>query len=78
MTDDTKNIFKRSLSLSRKTNDDLLALCASLGVNPHSYMVNELAKSIQRDSMTYQMKENTADQLTSLFATLTQDQEKEV
>jgi hypothetical protein len=78
MTDDTKNVFKRSLSLSRKTNDDLLSLCSFLGVNPHSYMVNELAKSIQRDSMTYQMKQDTSDQLTKLFATLTQDNEKEV
>ena len=51
--------IKRSLSLSPKTNADLLALADILGVNPHSYMVNELAKSIQRDSITFQMKKDT-------------------
>jgi hypothetical protein len=69
--------IKRSLSLSPKTNADLLALADVLGVNPHSYMVNELAKSIQRDSITFQMKKNTEDQLTKLFSTLTQDQKTE-
>ena len=63
---------KRSLSLSQKTNTDLLALAEALGVNPHSYMVNELSKCIQRDSLTFQMKNNTENQITQLFAALTE------
>jgi hypothetical protein len=69
--------IKRSLSLSPKTNADLLALADILGVNPHSYMVNELAKSIQRDSITFQMKKDTEDQLTKLFSAFIQDQKTE-
>lgn len=65
---------KRSLSLSKKTNDDLLSLAEELGVNPHSYMVNELAKAIQRDSIAFQMKKNTDDQLGKLFEILSEAQ----
>ncbi len=73
--DKEKTIFKRSLSLSPKTNADLLALAEVLGVNPHSYMVNELAKAIQRDSIAFQMKKNTEDQLGKLFEILAEAQE---
>jgi hypothetical protein len=66
----TNKQYKRSLSLSEKTNRDLLELCELLGVNPHSYMVNELAKSIQRDSMTYQIKKSTEDQMAKMLSLL--------
>lgn len=59
--------IKRSLSLSQKMNSDLLALSEALGVNPHSYMINELAKSIQRDSLSLQVKKNTQEQLATLL-----------
>ncbi len=62
--------IKRSLSLSKKTNDDLLALADELGVNPHSYMVNEIAKAIQRDSLAFQIKKNTDDQLAKMMELL--------
>lgn len=65
-----KTIYKRSLSLSPKTNSDLISLSEMLGVNPHSYMVNELAKAIQRDSIAFQMKKNTEDQIGKLFEIL--------
>lgn len=74
MTEPKSNIFKRSLSLSLKTNADLLALTETLGVNPHSYMVNELAKAIQRDSLAFQMKKNTEDQLGKLFEMISEAQ----
>ncbi len=63
---------KRSVSLSQKMDKDLLALTDALGVNPHSYMVNELAKSIQRDSLNLQMKNNTESQFAELFKSLNQ------
>ena len=66
----TNKQYKRSLSLSEKTNRALLELCELLGVNPHSYMVNELAKSIQRDSMTYQIKKSTEDQMAKMLSLL--------
>lgn len=72
-----KTIFKRSLSLSPKTNADLLALAEVLGVNPHSYMVNELAKAIQRDSIAFQMKKSTEDQLSKLIDVISQASESQ-
>jgi Asp-tRNA(Asn)/Glu-tRNA(Gln) amidotransferase B subunit len=51
-----------------------LALTETLGVNPHSYMVNELAKAIQRDSLAFQMKKNTEDQLGKLFEMISEAQ----
>lgn len=44
---------KRTITLSKKTNDDLETLCEHLGVNVHSYVVNEIAKAVQRDSITF-------------------------
>lgn len=70
MAEQKSKIYKRSLSLSQKTNDDLIALAEALGVNPHSYMVNEIAKSIQRDSIAFHMKKSTDEQLSNLVATL--------
>lgn len=69
--------IKRSLSLSPKTNSDLLALAEVLGVNPHSYMVNELAKAIQRDSIAFQMKKSTEDQLGKLIDVISQAAESQ-
>ena len=54
---------KRSVSLSHKTNEDLKLLTAALGVNAHSYMVNELAKAIQRDSLALKIKNDTQEQM---------------
>ena len=42
---------KRSLTLSQKTNADLLELSEALGINPHSYLIGEVAKAIQRDRL---------------------------
>ena len=49
---------------------DLIALTDALGVNPHSYMVNELAKCIQRDSVAFQMKTNTETMIGEFMASL--------
>lgn len=70
MSESKEPPVKRSLSLSKKTNEDLLALADELGVNPHSYMVNELAKAIQRDSIAFQMKKNTDDKVDTLMQLL--------
>lgn len=61
--------FKRSLSLSKKMNDDLLALTSALGINAHSYMINELAKSIQRDSLSLNINSSTNNVLSDMLNT---------
>jgi len=69
---------KRSVSLSHKTNEDLKLLTAALGVNAHSYMVNELAKAIQRDSLALKIKNDTQDQMSgmmSLMASMLDDKD---
>ena len=55
------------MSLSDKMNDDLVALTDALGVNPHSYMINELAKSIQRDSLALKIKDDTQAQMNKMM-----------
>lgn len=57
---------KRGVSLTEKTNADLEELCAHLGVNMHSYMVNELAKAIQRDRLALQINKNQKDAFDSM------------
>tara|TARA_B110001454_G_C12697196_1_gene424973 strand:- start:1149 stop:1379 length:231 start_codon:yes stop_codon:yes gene_type:complete len=68
---------KRSMSLSKKMNDDLVVLTEALGVNAHSYMINELAKSIQRDSVSFQIKSNTENQLSEFMATIASSLQEE-
>lgn len=46
-----ENNKRRTVNMSAKLNSDLEELCEHLGVNIHSYMVNEIAKSVQRDRM---------------------------
>lgn len=68
--DDSPNI-KRSVSLSRKTYDDMIELCEELGVNAHSYMVNEIAKAIQRDRlslMASKMQQESMDKFLEMIA----------
>lgn len=55
--------FKRGLSLSIKTNDDLLELCEHLGINPHNYIVNEISKAVQRDRLSLMVKKHQEDSL---------------
>ena len=77
MEKDAKPV-KRSVSLSQKTNSDLLTLTNALGVNAHSYMVNEIAKAVQRDSLALQINKNTQEQISTLFdslASVIQDKE---
>lgn len=54
---------KRSVSLSQSTNNDLITLTDLLGVNPHQYMVNEVAKAVQRDLLVYKSTKDTSNQL---------------
>ena len=54
---------KRGLSLSIKTNDDLLELCDHLGINPHNYIVNEISKAVQRDRLSLMVKKHQEDSL---------------
>lgn len=47
---------KRTVTLSKKANEDLETLCEHLGINPHSYLMGEIVKAVQRDLMTYTSK----------------------
>jgi hypothetical protein len=58
---------KRTVSLSHKTNEDLKLLTSALGVNAHSYMVNEIAKAIQRDSLALKIKDDTNEQISGMM-----------
>lgn len=57
---------KRGVSISAKTNADLVELCETLGVNIHSYMVNEIAKAIQRDRLTLSLTKNQQDTMVNM------------
>jgi hypothetical protein len=59
--------IKRGLSLSVKTNDDLLELCEHLGINPHNYIVNEVSKAVQRDRLSLMVKKHQEDSLKALM-----------
>lgn len=63
----------RSVSLSKKTNEDLERLCEHLGVNVHSYIVNEIAKSVQRDSLSL-MSKDSMTQMNDLLKSLAAQQ----
>jgi len=58
---------KRSVSLSQSTNADLIELTELLGVNAHSYMVNEVAKAVQRDLLAYKSTKDTSNQLSGFI-----------
>ena len=58
---------KRGVSLSAKTNGDLVELCDALGISPHSYMVNEIAKAVQRDSIALRVNSSQRDALDAIL-----------
>lgn len=69
---DSKEIDKsakkaRSMTLSYKLNHDLETLCEHLGVNVHSYMVNEVAKSVQRDLLSLTSKKEIESMVTQML-----------
>lgn len=69
------------MSLSKKLNDDLVALTEALGVNAHSYMLNEIAKSVQRDSLSLQVNTGAQNVMSSLLEMMTSqivDDEKDI
>lgn len=67
---------KRGLSLSTKTNDDLLELCEHLGINPHNYIVNEISKAVQRDRLSLMVKKHQQDTLNALLGFMREQSEE--
>lgn len=67
---------KRGLSLSTKTNDDLLELCEHLGINPHNYIVNEVSKAVQRDRLSLMVKKHQEDTLKTFMAFMKEQTEQ--
>lgn len=47
---------KRAMTLSVKLDSDLEELCEHLGVSVTTYLVNETAKSVQRDRLSFLAK----------------------
>jgi hypothetical protein len=63
-----KDIKKsRSVNLSSKLNNDLETLCEHLGINIHSYMINELAKAVQRDLLSFSSKKQMEEMVIKLM-----------
>jgi hypothetical protein len=50
--------IKRAVGLSEKTHSDLKRLAEHLGINVHSYMVTEIAKSVQRDLLLFELPDS--------------------
>ena len=58
---------RKSLGLTEKVATDLQTLCTALGINEHSYIVNELAKSIQRDSISLLARKEQQDSIAEIL-----------
>lgn len=64
---------KKSLSLSKKLHEDLMSLTDKLGINSHSYIVNEVAKCVARDLMVFNVQNSADNQLSSLVELISKD-----
>lgn len=67
--------YKRGLSMSEKTHNDLTELCEHLGINPHSYISNEIAKAIQRDRLSLMVKQHQDDALKLLAGLISNEKD---
>ena len=74
MEDNKESKKKRSLSLSNKLNDDLEDLGVNLGVNVQSYVINELAKSVQRDRLSLVAKNQTESAFERMLQIMSENQ----
>jgi len=67
MTDaDKKPKVGRTVKLESDINDRLLSLCAHLGVNPNSYLVNKIGEAISKDEVSYIASRNVTSQQNEL------------
>ena len=73
MTEEAKK-QKRGLSISEKTNNDLLELCQELGVSVHGYLVNEIAKAVQRDRVALAIKKSQDENMKMLIEMIMKDE----
>lgn len=67
--------YKRGLSMSEKLHGDLLELCDHLGINPHNYISNEIAKAVQRDRLSLMVKQHQDETLKLLADLLVNEKE---
>lgn len=63
---DKKPKVGRTVKLEGDINDRLLALCAHLGVNPNSYLVNKIGEAISKDEVSYIASRNVVNQQNEL------------
>lgn len=66
MDSDKKPKVGRTVKLESDINDRLLSLCAHLGVNPNSYLVNKIGEAISKDEVSYIASRNVANQQNEL------------
>ena len=63
---DKKPKVGRTVKLESDINDRLLSLCAHLGVNPNSYLVNKIGEAISKDEVSYIASRNVSNQQNEL------------
>lgn len=63
-----RNKVGRTLRLEPDLNDRLVSLCAHLGVNPNSYLLNKVGEAISRDEVSYIATRNSDTQKEQLAA----------
>lgn len=51
--EDKKKKVGRTVNLDPDLNDRLISLCSHLGVNPNSYLLNEIGKAVSRDEVSF-------------------------
>jgi hypothetical protein len=50
-----------------------MELCEHLGINPHNYISNEIAKAVQRDRLSLMVKQHQDDALKMLAGLISND-----
>lgn len=64
--EEKKKKVGRTVNLESSVNDRLISLCAHLGVNPNSYLLNKIGEAISKDEVSYIASRNVASQQNEL------------
>jgi hypothetical protein len=60
--EEKKKKVGRTVNLESSVNDRLISLCAHLGVNPNSYLLNKIGEAISKDEVSYVASRHVANQ----------------
>lgn len=64
--EEKKKKVGRTVNLESSVNDRLISLCAHLGVNPNSYLLNKIGEAISKDEVSYIASRNVTNQQNDL------------